>query len=216
VECRCRTGQIRPTIISLRSPVQYLAYGSNLHPVRLQRRVPSAVLLGVARLEGWELTFHKRGQDGSGKCTIHRVTSSETSVHAAIFQLDPTEKPALDRVEGAGYDVETLTVPHFGEVFTYRAAPGHLDPALRPFSWYHQLVLAGCSFHKFPEPYRRALHAVSVREDPDTARHRCHLKILDTCAESSPLGSGSSAPAMGGEELPRPGPNGSRRTPPRS
>ncbi|TNF88372.1 MAG: gamma-glutamylcyclotransferase, partial [Gammaproteobacteria bacterium] len=39
----------------------YFAYGSNMSPARLQARVPSARPLGVYRLKGHRLSFHKRG-----------------------------------------------------------------------------------------------------------------------------------------------------------
>ena len=44
----------------------YAAYGSNLHPGRLQKRVDSARLEGTAFVADLSLTFDKRGVDGSG------------------------------------------------------------------------------------------------------------------------------------------------------
>ena len=52
----------------------YLAYGSNLHPVRLTERVPSARFLGLTSLFGYQLRFHKRHEpDGSGKCNMYHT-----------------------------------------------------------------------------------------------------------------------------------------------
>jgi len=53
--------------------LNYLAYGCNLHPVRLQKRVPSAVFTGMVELHGRILSFSKRSVDGSGKCTIWSI-----------------------------------------------------------------------------------------------------------------------------------------------
>ena len=53
------------------SIIHYLAYGSNLHPLRLTLRVPSARVIGVVEMPGYMLEFHKRSIDGSGKCLIY-------------------------------------------------------------------------------------------------------------------------------------------------
>ena len=54
-----------------------LAYGSNLHPFRLTHRVPSAKLLGVVSVPGKRLAFHKRSDDGSGKCLFYAPGGAE-------------------------------------------------------------------------------------------------------------------------------------------
>jgi len=89
----------------------YAAYGSNLHPVRLRKRVPSAELMGFAVVANWELRFHKRGSDGSGKCNI--AAAAGDSVCFAIFKIEPLERSLLDKVEGLGhgYDEPTLAIP---------------------------------------------------------------------------------------------------------
>ena len=53
--------------------VIYFAYGSNLCFPRLRARVPGVRALGPALLRGHELRWHKRGTDGSGKCSIVKV-----------------------------------------------------------------------------------------------------------------------------------------------
>lgn len=45
-----------------------LAYGSNLHPLRLRKRVSTANLIGIVEMQGYQLAFHKRSTDESGKC----------------------------------------------------------------------------------------------------------------------------------------------------
>ncbi|MGB7250577.1 MAG: gamma-glutamylcyclotransferase family protein, partial [Phormidesmis sp.] len=79
----------------------YAAYGSNLHPVRIQQRTPSAKLLGTGAIADMALRFHKRGyRDFSGKCNI--VPCSHSSVHVAIYDISTAEMSWLDRHEGAG------------------------------------------------------------------------------------------------------------------
>lgn len=50
--------------------VLYFAYGSNLCLPRLRSRVPSVALVGTAVLSGYELRWHKRSTDTSGKCDV--------------------------------------------------------------------------------------------------------------------------------------------------
>lgn len=161
-------------------PRAYFAYGSNMLLARIRARVPSARALGPAALPGFRLTFHKIGADGSGKCDIEPA-SVDTMVHGVLFDVDAADEPALDRAEelGHGYDKHTLRVRAAdGEhaAFTYVAL--RRDPGLRPFRWYHALVLAGAREHGLPEPYVAVLAAQPVREDPDDERRRRHEALL--------------------------------------
>lgn len=159
----------------------YAAYGSNLHPERLLRRTPSAEFLGTARVGGLQLEFHKRGRDGSGKCSIAE-NRADTGAHVfvAVYALSRGDSLRLDRIEGvgSGYAHATLAVPGFGRCLSYRAEPGHVDDSLQPFDWYRELVLLGCHRHAFPAAYRAAIEAVGSRPDPDALRRARHRDIL--------------------------------------
>jgi len=162
--------------------LQYLAYGSNLHPVRLRKRIPSAVLAGTVELSDRALSFSKRSRDGSGKCTI-ALTDSAKSVFGAIYEMDAQEKPLLDRIEGvdAGYDVrwEELRVNGIqSRVFVYVAANNYVNEHLIPYRWYKDLVLAGARYHRFPVEYIDMLEAVAAAEDPDEQRQKANEAIL--------------------------------------
>jgi len=159
----------------------YFAYGSNLHPRRLCARAPEATLISAATLPGFRLRFHKRGADGSGKCDCAAADGSY-SVHGALYELTPACLTRLDAVEGPGYHRHPVQVTtDFGviEAFTYRARPDWIAPALRPFHWYRELVLAGARFLGFPETYRRAIEAVPTRDDPDAERAAQHAALLE-------------------------------------
>ncbi len=160
--------------------IRYLAYGSNLHPERLRRRTPSAVFLTTFELRGWQLSFDKRGFDGSAKATIAPTEAGGDLVHAAVFELHADEKPALDRIEGVnkGYHAHVLSLPGLGEVHTYKADTEFQDGSLIPFRWYRDLVVYGGRFHGFPRPYIEDIAALPVAEDPDAARRREHDDIL--------------------------------------
>lgn len=158
--------------------VLYAAYGSNLHPVRLGARVPSAVLLGKSSVSGRSLRFHKRGRDGSGKCNI---VQADAEVFVAVYEMASRHIPRLHRFEGAGmgYEVETLRVPDFGECMTYVASLEHIDDELTAWSWYKELVLAGCRYLGFPNQYIAEITGLTSRRDPDRARHDEHMQIVE-------------------------------------
>ncbi|MEO0996714.1 MAG: gamma-glutamylcyclotransferase family protein [Pseudomonadota bacterium] len=158
-----------------------MAYGSNLHPARLQQRVASARLRGHAAVTGYDLRFHKRGRDGSGKCTL---IEADTAVHVAVFELTRDDAARLDAIEGVdnGYAAVTIAVPGFGPCFTYLAEHSHIDTTLAPFVWYRSLVLAGCHFHGFPESYIGRVRAVPAETDPDRRRQAANGSLLRSFA----------------------------------
>jgi gamma-glutamylcyclotransferase len=153
----------------------YAAYGSNLHPARLRERLSSATLLGKATVAGKALRFHKRGHDGSGKCNI---IAAGGEICVAVYEIAAPQKPKLDEIEGVGYRIETLHVADYGECFTYVATNTHIDESLKPFSWYKELVIAGCENLQFPRHYIEQIEAVESWEDPDRKRHAEHMMIV--------------------------------------
>ncbi len=167
----------------------YAAYGSNLHPERLASRVASATLVGSGALHGWSLLFHKRGRDGSGKCTI---SPGRGKVCFAIYDVDPGDMLVLDRIEGVGigYTREVITIPEFGHCSTYLGSEDYLDEQLKPFCWYRELVLLGARVQGFDRDYVAALERVVSHRDPDPGRHAEHWTLV----ESFSADAGSIAP----------------------
>ncbi|RFA25806.1 hypothetical protein CAI21_18285 [Alkalilimnicola ehrlichii] len=162
----------------------YFAYGSNLHPVRLQARVPSARLVGVARLPGYRLSFDKLGGDGSGKCTI--TACGEQRVYGAVYTLDLSEKHHLDKAEGLGVRYLQHTLDVEGEtqryrVFTYIAAPAYQNGDLPPYTWYRDLVAEGARYLCLPGGYRSMLDSVPAVADPDPERARLNQGLVERC-----------------------------------
>ncbi|MDX1515988.1 MAG: gamma-glutamylcyclotransferase family protein [Woeseiaceae bacterium] len=149
--------------------MRYAAYGSNLHPLRLQQRLASMKLLGTQRLGTRSLAFHKRGRDGSGKCSI---SVGSDSLFVAVYEIDPDGLARLDRIEGVGtgYDRIVVDVPGYGACHSYRASPSYVDESLKPFDWYRELVLLGCRYHGFPPDYTDRIRRADTMEDPDRNR----------------------------------------------
>ncbi len=165
----------------------YAAYGSNLHPLRIRQRSPTAQLLGTAAVPGLSLRFHKRGYtDFSGKCNI--APCQNGLIYVAIYEISAAEMALLDRSEGAGagYDRALIGVDGFGDCVTYRAAATHIDEFLLPLSWYKALVLVGCEQLAFPERYIEAIRAVTAVRDGDGDRHNTHMQLVKKCIDWRP------------------------------
>lgn len=157
--------------------LRYAAYGSNLHPVRLTARLPSAELLGHSFVTGLSLRFDKRSRDGSAKCGID---AGSEGVYVAVFDVSERERAALNDIEGIGHGYEPLDVdvPGFGHCFSYRATPSHVQPGLPAYDWYREYVLLGCLLHGFPEDYTAAVASKTVTHDPDSARRRQNWDVI--------------------------------------
>lgn len=157
----------------------YFAYGSNLLPARLLERTPSAVAAGTGVLHGHRLCWHMAARDGSGKCDV--IADAAAQVHGVLWRIDFAEKPALDAAEslGVGYAEHHVRIATAdGEVlaWTYRAL--RTDPALQPYAWYRDIVIAGARHHGLEAAYLRALAAVPAKPDPDPARDARHRALL--------------------------------------
>lgn len=161
--------------------VEYFAYGSNLLPARLLRRVPSARAIGPAVLSGYRLSFHKRGADQSGKCNAFYTGDMRDYVIGVIYELSETDRPVLDRVEGPGYATVGINVT-MGDgtlsAFAYVARPTHIEHDLVPFDWYRDFVLAGARHHGLDEAYIGRIEAIHAQSDPDTVRSEENRAIL--------------------------------------
>ncbi len=155
----------------------YFAYGSNLHPVRLTERVPSARLIGVVQLDQYQLLFHKKSKDGSGKCNILKTGSTEDTVHGAIYDIDENHKQTLDDIEGRcmGYIDTALSLKvkdkHYS-CFTYIAEESYIVDDRKPYDWYKELVLSGVIYLNFPGTYTSYIKSIEVIKDPDPVRRK--------------------------------------------
>lgn len=150
----------------------YFAYGSNLHRARMQRRVPSAAVVGVATLRDFRLAFRKLAGDGSTKCDLEPAPGE--TVRGVLYRFDAAEQGNLDAAEGPGYARTTVEVAPVGgdrsiEVWTYMARAGWIGSG-RPFTWYRALVAAGAGEHGFPPEYIAAVEAIAADPDPDESR----------------------------------------------
>ena len=164
--------------------IYYFAYGSNLHPVRLIERVPSAQLMGLATYDNHGLAFHKKSFDGSGKCSIFQSSVEKDLVYGALYKFNPEHKPNLDRIEGkcSGYNDRRIKVKFNRDeisCFTYCAQPSHVVEHLKPYDWYKQLVILGARYLNFPRNYISKIESVKSMDDPDISRQKKNEIIID-------------------------------------
>ncbi|MBT3202860.1 MAG: gamma-glutamylcyclotransferase [Gammaproteobacteria bacterium] len=162
--------------------MHYFAYGSNLHPVRLQDRVPSAKLISTIQLERHTLKFHKKSHDGSAKCNLIETGRSSDFIHGAIYELAAEHKHILDKFEGNGFGykdkkIELKYQAKQYSCFCYFAQPEYIFENIEPYHWYKELVLLGAKYLKFPEAYISSIKSIKSVDDPDKNR-RLENKIL--------------------------------------
>ena len=140
---------------------RYFAYGSNLEPGRMLRRVPSARALGPARLEGFGLRLDKSGSDGSAKANIRREVG--TRVWGAVYELATAEWPGLDAYEGGYARVEVAVAVGPERLVAHTYVSDVLTPDPTAFAWYKQLMLDGARHHALPEEWIALLEALPTR-----------------------------------------------------
>lgn len=153
----------------------YLAYGSNLHPLRLTRRVPSARLISRIKLLGYSVVFNKLSEDHSAKCNLESTHNQQSIVYTALYHIDPAHKVRLDHFEGLGkgYTDGKIVIEHDNksiDCFTYFAQDSHRVEDKQPYHWYKQLVLQGAHFLRFPRHYVRYIEGINSCVDPNRKR----------------------------------------------
>ncbi len=162
------------------------AYGSNMLTNRIRQRCPSATALGVAELVRYELRWHKRSTDRSAKCNIIPTEQSRMKVYGVLYRIAVAEKPKLDSAEGlgSGYEERTVTVSCNRELYdAYVYYATSIDDALKPYTWYKALVVAGAKEHGLPAEYVARLVATEAIEDQDGERHAKKMAIVDGSTE---------------------------------
>jgi gamma-glutamylcyclotransferase len=137
---------------------------------RMKERAPSARKINVGHLTGYRLDWNKRSK-GSGECSVTETGQPQDVVWGVSYEISSQDKPSLDLVEGSGYGqrvVRIETQTGHGTAVLYYATS--IDPGLKPYDWYRDLVVAGAREHKLPEEYIRTLEGVATITDTDKDR----------------------------------------------
>lgn len=153
---------------------KYFAYGSNMPLARIQQRVPSARLVGVFCIKGYDLRFHMASDDDSAKCDAYHTENTEDCVWGVVFDMLTSQRPALDKAESlnVGYSAKLVDVINVKggtlEALIYCAIP--IDDTVKPYSWYVNHVLMGALENKLPETYIDKIKKVEYVEDNNKER----------------------------------------------
>jgi gamma-glutamylcyclotransferase len=173
------------------SSIRYFAYGSNMLSQRLQARCKSASVSCIASVSGYRLALSKMSRDGSGKATI--VADPTSRVCGVVFNISSEDATELDRIEWRGKGCErveltALTHPEGSSitVTAYIAHEDFIDPGLKPYDWYRDLIVMGAQEHNLPADYVATLRAIQAPPDPEPARRTAH-EARALLAGSEPL-----------------------------
>jgi gamma-glutamylcyclotransferase (GGCT)/AIG2-like uncharacterized protein YtfP len=137
----------------MRTAMLYFAYGSNMDPEQIKRRVPGARAVGPARLDGFGLTFSVYSNMWEGGAANVEL-DPEGHVWGVLWEVPDEEADELDAYEGhpVFYRKEEVSVTASeGQVvaWTYRIA--HQEGTyVRPTDEYLRHVRAGIRVNGLP------------------------------------------------------------------
>lgn len=114
----------------------YLAYGSNLHIEQMQRRCPTAEVLGTSTLHGYRLVFN-------GVATIE--PDPDRNVPVLLWDIKPADEPPLDRYEGFPhlYRRETVQVELNGKTVDAMVYIMNSEGIAPPSPYYYDVIRQG-------------------------------------------------------------------------
>ena len=155
-----------------------------MSPERLQKRVPSAQIIGVYSLIRHELKFHKIGKDGSAKGDAFFTGQVSDVIIGVLYSIESSDKKWLDEAEGLGNGYEEKEVSLINKSgqtivgFLYYATD--INSALRPFSWYVHHILNGARTVNLPERYVQQIDSVQTIEDDNRQRDTLERSLYIT------------------------------------
>jgi len=175
--------------------MKYFAYGEMMFSARLQKVVPDATCLGVAKIMGYKLFFHSKGhEDPSGKCNIVPVKDPSCEVYGAVYEISARDRHLLDKDQSLGCGSQDVTLKIFPVkeesdlvafnsgvfAFTYIAHKENIFEDLVPYHWYKEMVLSGAREHHLPSEYIHHLEQYAVTYDPNVQRANRQKRYLES------------------------------------
>ena len=149
----------------------YFAYGADLNPAQLGASAPGYRSLGVARLQGYRLTFPRYSREWGG-ATASIAAGTSDVVFGALYDLLPDDIPVLHHHKGYDPDGPPVLIEHvFREVtvrrlatseavsaWTYIALPDNTTEL--PSRTYVRELLDGARYHGLPRAYMVVLEGM--------------------------------------------------------
>ncbi len=133
--------------------VWYFAYGSNLNKEQLKVRVVTWKKDAKAVLDGWKLIFAK-GWSGHRSGYANIVTSEDSIVNGAIYELTEEQMKKLDIPEGAPnvYHRENVTVISNGKkIVAVAYVMRKIIEESKPSAAYLQTIIDGLNDWKYED-----------------------------------------------------------------
>ncbi len=159
----------------------YFAYGSNMLRARLEQRVGVVSVVGAGRVSAYQLRFHKRSVDGSGKCNLLYTGNLTDHAHGVVYAMRLGQRVQLDKYEGRSYEAKTVIVQvgsRHVRALTYVGRPEHIEEGMSPYDWYHAFVLAGAREHGLDPRHIEAIVDTRAQPDPDMQRAIQNERLL--------------------------------------
>jgi hypothetical protein len=162
---------VLPAQPSCTPPLYYFAYGSNMDPVQIRRRCPSARFVGIAKLPDHRLAFSRRSmRRRSGVADV--VPAAGAEVWGIVYRLmsardiavlDAAEgfRPTRKRAQGYIREVRLVTLGGYGKptpVNIYIAQRQYAPPP--PTAAYIAHMTRGAEHWGLPEGYYAMLEAI--------------------------------------------------------
>lgn len=146
----------------MKNETLYIAYGSNLNLPQMSFRCPTAKVVGVSEIKGYELLF--RGSRSSAVATVEPLAGS--SVPVLLWKVRPKDELALDRYEGYPnfYRKELFPVELGGRsvnAMVYVMNDGH--PLGAPSDYYLNTILEGYKSAGFDSDFLEQAVEKSIR-----------------------------------------------------
>lgn len=165
--------------------MKIFAYGSNMNINRLKERVPSAVKVCNASVEGYKFSFNKRSNvDGSAKGNIHPTNDVTDKVWGVVFEIAESDKSGLDEVEGLGKGYNEQQIDLFDDkgnaiqAQVYVADAAAINNEILPFEWYKAFVVTGAEQNNLPADYTETLKNATAKVDKNVQRSQQQQAIL--------------------------------------
>ena len=138
----------------------YFGYGSNMLTVKLKCRCSSVDIIGVYWTKEYNLKFHKKSIDGSGKGNMAPANGGTGELYGIVFTINKDDEQRLDKAEGYGHGYRKKKIEVISEktnkpllARAYYADETSIDDNLKPYRWYKTQTLLGAKEHGLPPRY---------------------------------------------------------------
>jgi len=149
--------------------VYYFAYGSNMDPERMKKRIGYLPPRQKALLKGWKLVFNKVATRNPREGYANITKDEKETVEGILYEIEEQDLKKLDNYEGHPYHYDRKEMEVELEdgtkvkAWVYVANPNMVKEGLKPSREYLSHLLKGCDL--LSEEYCEKLRSVKTLED---------------------------------------------------